>query len=223
MRDGSSADRLGPVTQSAASAIILAGGRGSRMGRPKATLQFGAESLIERIAAELRRAFDDIVVMASPEAEAIPLPVLKSATIVRDEIAYQGPVGAIARGLRAVRHEAAFICSCDLPTLRAEVASWLASLMLDPAGAHDAVIPRIGGRLQTLHAVYSRRSADAFEAMVERGKRPLGAIVDIIDARIVAEAEYRRADPDCRSCFNINRPADYKRALKIAAGVGRTV
>jgi molybdopterin-guanine dinucleotide biosynthesis protein A len=84
-----------------ASAVILAGGRSARMGQPKATLILGGVTLIERTVAELARAFVDIVVVAAPAEEAIELPALGAVTIVRDDDAYQGPVGALARGLRA--------------------------------------------------------------------------------------------------------------------------
>lgn len=195
-----------------ASAIILAGGRSSRMGQAKATLRFGNLTLIERTISELARAFDDIVVVAAPESEAIEIPALGAATaIVRDDDAYQGPAGALARGLRAARHELAFACSCDLPMLRSEVAAWMLSL----ADGYDAVIPRVDGRLQPLHAVYRRRCARALDAMIARGEHRVGAIADAVNARVVSEAEYRGADPDALSCFNINTPEDYARAAKL--------
>lgn len=198
----------------AASAIILAGGRSSRMGQPKATLPFGGRTLIERIAAELRRAFDDIVVVAAPESEAGGLPAIGAATIVRDETPYAGPVGALARGLRAARHDATFACSCDLPMLRVEVAAWLVSL-LDGAAVYDGAVPRIGGRLQPLHAAYRQKCAGALDAMLARGEHRLSAIVEAVNARIIDEPEYRRHDPDALSCFNINTPADYARAVSL--------
>ncbi len=208
----------------AASAIILAGGRGSRIGQHKATLRLGGVTLIERTVAELRRAFDDIVVVAAPESEGPELPALGAVagevTIVRDAAAFQGPAGALARGLHATRHEIAFACSCDLPMLRSEVASWLLSL-IDGRGTadlrYDAVIPRIGGRLQPLHAAYRRRCAGAVDAMLSRGERRLRAVAGAVNARIISEAEYRLTDPDALSCFNINTPRDYARALKLAA------
>jgi len=197
-----------------ASAIILVGGRSARMGQPKATLRLGGMTLIERTVAELACAFDDIVVVAAPAAEAMELPALGAATIVRDDDAYQGPVGALARGLRAARRELAFACSCDLPMLRCEVAGWLMSLI----GDRDAVIPQVDGRLQPLHAVYRRRCSGALDAMLARGEHRLSAIADAVNSRIstliVSEAEYRRADPDALSCFNINTPEDYARALR---------
>ena len=196
-----------------ASAIILAGGRSARMGRPKATLRLGGVTLIERTVAELARGFDDIVVVAAPKSEGIELPALGAVTIVHDGDAYQGPVGALARGLRAARHEVAFACSCDLPMLRCEAASWLLSLI----GGSDAVIPQIGERLQPLHAVYCGRCAEALDAMLTRGEHRLSTVATAVDARILSEAEYRLADRDALSCFNINTPEDYERALKLAA------
>jgi molybdenum cofactor guanylyltransferase len=180
------------------------------MGQAKATLRIGGMTLIERTIAELARVFDDIVVVAAPESAAIELPALGAVTIAHDDDAYQGPVGALARGLRAARHELAFACSCDLPMLRCEVAAWLMSSV----GDRDAVIPQIGGRLQPLHAVYRRRCAGALDAMLARGEHRLSAIADAVNSRIVTEAEYRRADPDALSCFNVNTPEDYARALR---------
>lgn len=186
------------------------------MGEAKAMLRFDGQPLIERTVAELRRAFDDIVVAAAPEAEAIALPVRGSVTIVRDHTPYAGPVGALARGLRAARHDAAFACSCDLPMLRSEVAAWLVSL-LDAGDADDAVIPEIGGRLQPLHAAYRRRCAGALDAMAARGEQRLSAIANAVHARIIDEREYRRRDPDALSVFNVNTPADYARAARLIA------
>jgi molybdopterin-guanine dinucleotide biosynthesis protein A len=197
------------------SAIVLAGGRSARMGRVKSTLRFGGITLIERLVAELRRVAEDIVVVTAPDAEAIALPRLATAKIVRDEIAYQGPVGALARGLREASHDTAFACSCDLPMLRAEVVSWVVSL-LSESSAYDAAIAQIGGKLQPLHAAYRRRCAAALDAMVERGERRLSFVGEAANVRLIGESEYRLIDPQGRSCFNINTPEDYARALELA-------
>jgi molybdenum cofactor guanylyltransferase len=189
------------------------------MGQAKPVLRFGEQTLVERVVAELRRAFDDIVVVAAPESEAIALPALGAVTMVRDETPYAGPAAALARGLRAARHDAAFACSCDLPMLRAEVASWMVSA-LNERPEHDAVITRIGGRLQPLHAAYRRRCAAVIEAMAAGGEHRLRAVAKNVKAHVVDEAEYRRHDPDALSCFNINTPADYTLALELAASSG---
>ena len=203
--------------RSSASAIILAGGRSARMGTAKAALRFGDESLLERMIGELRRRFENIVVVAAPrEAEPYRLEALLGAdagsiTVVRDETAYAGPAGALARGLQAARDDIAFACSCDLPLLRAEVARRLCDL----ATGYDAAIPEVGGRLQPLCAAYRRRVATPIVA-IAAGERRLTAIVTRLDMRRVGEAELRTVDSELVSFVNVNTPEDYARALRLA-------
>ncbi|MGH7933041.1 MAG: molybdenum cofactor guanylyltransferase, partial [Candidatus Binataceae bacterium] len=156
------------------SAVILAGGRSARMGQPKATLRFGGAMLLERTITELKRQFDDIVVVAAPAAaETFPVkPVIdqfERVTLLRDASAFGGPAGALRTGLLAARHDRVFACSCDLPLLDAEVARALCGML----GEYDAVIPEAGGRPHPLHAAYRRRAADALSAMEAGGERRL--------------------------------------------------
>jgi len=196
----------------AAGAIVLAGGRSSRMGQAKATLRFGGVPLIERIVTELSREFDEIVVVAAPESEGQVLPRLPGVLIVRDEREFEGPVGAMARGLDAISHDAAFACACDLPMLDSRVARALIEML----AAYDAVIPEVAGVMHPLHAAYRKRCAPVLERMSASGERRLAAIAERASVRRVAESEYRAMDPRLRSIFNLNTPEDYARALKLA-------
>jgi len=90
-----------PVSKNA-SAVILAGGKSSRMGQPKALLPFDHEPLIVHIVRALKSMFAEAVVVAAPDQELPPL----SALLVRDEVAYQGPVGGIYYGLKAAGGDA---------------------------------------------------------------------------------------------------------------------
>ncbi len=182
------------------------------MGRAKATLRFGRTTMLERIVAELGRVFSEIVIAAAPEGVDAFRPGFAGITVIRDKIAYAGPAGALERGLRAASNDVAFACSCDLPMLKAGVARELCLMI----GDHDAVIPEVAGRLQTLHAAYRKRCAESLAAMRQAGEPRLRRILDSIRARIVPEDELRRLDPDLRSFLNVNTPADYERALKLA-------
>lgn len=198
------------------SAVVLAGGRSSRMGRAKATLKLGGATLIERLLGELERVASDIVVVAAPETvEPFPLaafvPARAPVRVVRDEVAFSGPLAALGRGLAAARHEVAFACSCDLPLLSADVVRALCGMI----GRYDAVIPRLWGRLQPLQAAYRARCAETIAMMVARGERQLSALASVLDARVIEEEEYRRFDPELLSPFNLNTPEDFARALSL--------
>jgi molybdenum cofactor guanylyltransferase len=188
------------------------------MGRPKATLDFAGVPLIERIVAELRKSFTEIVIVAAPESADAARFDLAGVKVIRDETAFGGPLVALAHGLESVgvanehQIDAVFACSCDLPLIRAEVAALLVGMIAD----YDAVIPEVGGRLQPLHAVYRKReAAAAMRALAARGEMRLVAIVDAIRTRRVGEEGLRGIDPELRSFFNLNTAADYAEALRL--------
>jgi molybdenum cofactor guanylyltransferase len=200
-----------------ASGIILAGGQSRRMGTPKAALAFGNSTILERIVEELRIAFDDILIMAAPlESEVFPIEhLLQSAAapvhLLRDRGPFEGAAVALARGLAAGADDIAFVCSCDLPLLRCELALALCE-MLD---GYDAVIPDIGGQPQPLCAVYRRSAVSVIERQLAAGERRLTHLTAALKAYRPGEAELRQFDPDLRSFLNVNTREAYERALAI--------
>lgn len=192
-------------TDRVGSAVVLAGGRSRRMGRPKALLPFGGEPLIVQVVRKLRPRFPDLVVVAAPGQELPDLP----ATVVRDEVPHQGPVGGICYGLRACNSPAGFVTSCDVPFLRLPLAAHLASRLPD----HDVVVPWWGGRLQPLHAVYRRSVLPFLERQLRRGELRPVFLYDRVRTLEVGEEEVRTVDPEGASFFNMNTPEDYARAL----------
>jgi molybdopterin-guanine dinucleotide biosynthesis protein A len=197
---------------SEAGAIVLVGGQSSRMGQPKAALDFGGVPLLTRIVIELKCWFDEIVIVAAPELAGQPRVEIPGLKIVHDESSFGGPLDALRRGLNALDRDVAFACSCDLPLLNADVAAELVGMLDD----FDAVIPEVGGKLQPLHAVYRKRCASAIESLAASGEKRLTASSGAVNAKRVGEHELRRIDPELNSFFNVNTPEDYQRALKMA-------
>src|SRR6266851_391570 len=103
---------------STAAGIVLAGGRSSRMGTPKAALEWHGSTLLRRTTSILARVTGGPVVVVAAARQALPdLP--GTVEVVRDPREGLGPLQGIAAGLAAVgdRAPCAFICSTDLPFL----------------------------------------------------------------------------------------------------------
>ncbi len=189
----------------AATAVILAGGKSSRMGQPKALLLFAGEPLIVHMVRRLGQSFSDIVVVAAPDQELPALP----ATIVRDDVAHQGPVGGIYYGLNAARREICFVTSCDAPFLNLRLIAYLMAQISD----FDVVVPFTQDRYQPLHAVYRKQVAPLLRGQLERGElRPI-FLYDKVRTRKITEAEMHPHDPESLSFLNMNTPEDYQAAL----------
>jgi molybdopterin-guanine dinucleotide biosynthesis protein A len=189
-----------------AAAIVLAGGRSSRMGTPKAMLPFDGEPLIVHVVGALHRLFDEIVVVAAPEQDLPAMPV----TLVHDDVSYQGPVGGLCYGLRAATREICFATSCDSAFLNEGLISHLVSRI----PGHDVVAPLWEGRLQPLHAVYRRSVLPRLEEQLSRGELRLVSLFDRVPTLTIEEDEIRRFDPEGLSFFNMNTPQDYDEALR---------
>jgi molybdopterin-guanine dinucleotide biosynthesis protein A len=190
-----------------AAAVVLVGGKSSRMGRPKALLPFEGEPLITHVVLRLRQMFTEAVVVAAPEQELPDLPAL----IVRDEVAYQGPVSGIYHGLKASRKELCFVTSCDAPFLNLGLIAHLLAQVAD----YDVVVPYWEERFQPLHAVYRTGVAPLLKQQLLRGElRPI-FLFDKVRTHKVHEDEIRRLDPEGLSLLNMNSPEEYEAARRL--------
>jgi molybdopterin-guanine dinucleotide biosynthesis protein A len=189
------------------------------MGRAKPSLPFGQVTILQRMVAELDRGFDDVIVVAAP-AEAFDAAAVigdtRGVRLVRDEAEYGGPALALVRGLAVAKNEIAFVCSCDLPLLRMEVAQALCDWLREMPPSYAAVIPEIGRRLQPLAAAYRRACGPVVAAIAAGGESRLTAIAMRLKIRRAGEAEMRPLDPELLSFLNVNTPEEYARALRLA-------
>jgi molybdopterin-guanine dinucleotide biosynthesis protein A len=194
------------------SAIILAGGRSSRMGRAKAELPFAAGTMLDFIVSKMSRVFAEVVVaVAVPRRYAWENHRTRS---IIDDQPHRGPLSALEQALAAIQSDRAFVCSCDVPFADGDLARKLCAML----GSDDALIPHVAGKLQMLHAVYRRDCVKALESMRKNGENRLHQIVNFVKVRILPEAEIRALDPGLLSFFNVNTPEDYQRALALLDG-----
>jgi molybdenum cofactor guanylyltransferase len=184
------------------------------MGTSKALLLFDGQPLIVHVVATLKRLFDDVVVVASPGHDLPPMPV----TLVRDEVAYQGPVGGLCYGLKAATGELCFVTACD----SAFLSPALISHLVGRSEEHDVVVPRWQGRFQPLHAVYRRSLLPLLEDQLARGELRPVSLFDRVRTLRIDEEEIRRFDREGSSFFNMNTPADYQEALDRWRAAGAT-
>ena len=195
-------------------AVVLCGGLSSRMGRPKASLPFGPEALLTRVARACAEACGEIVVVAAGAQELPALPA--GAKVVRDGLEEQGPLEGLAAGLAAARAPAAFCTSCDVPFLRGA----LIARMFGALGDAAAVQAVVGGMAQPLLAVYRTSLAPKAARLVREGRRRVIFLAEGEEVNLVREAEAREADPDLLSFRNLNTPEEYAAALRDAGWAG---
>lgn len=199
-------------------AVILAGGRGRRMGgRNKALLTYGNEPFIRR---QCRLALEwakEAIVVAPPSEELLQAVCgLGRVRVVPDEWTGLGPLAGLHAGLKASSSPVVWALACDQPSPSPEAARLLGEKLA--AGTHRAAVPIVGGRTQPLHALYRADLASVCGALLAAGERRLGALLEAIAWTGVPEEAFIRAGIGLGFATDVDTPEEYRRLLKDAEG-----
>lgn len=189
--------------------VVLCGGESSRMGRPKAWLPVGKETMLAHVTGILGGVVGSVVVVAAPGQELPTLP--NSISVVRDPQRGRGPLQGLAAGLAALRGKAemAFVSSCDVPLLMPAFVERMVALLGDAL----ICVPEVGGYRHPLAGVYRVEVADAAEQLLAEQRYRPAFLFERVRTRFVQEAELGDVDPTFRSLRNTNTPAEYEAAL----------
>jgi molybdopterin-guanine dinucleotide biosynthesis protein A len=204
-------------------AVVLAGGRSSRMGQPKALLDWHGVTAVEHAVDTVRAGIGagPVCVVRAPGQE---LPRL-DAIVVDDAVAHDGPLAALHAGLVALGGEAdvAFACGVDTPLL---APAFVRAVLRALHKGDDAVVPIVGGRSQPLLAAYRVRLAPRLLALLDDGASGLrdipraAAVRQVGEWELVSDPELDEADPRLTSVSNANTPEEWAELVEATLASG---
>jgi molybdopterin-guanine dinucleotide biosynthesis protein A len=194
--------RVGPN-----SALILAGGRSTRLGQNKAFLEANGQSLVERIIDRLAQVSDEIII-ATNEVERYEH---LEATVVSDVYPGKAALGGIHAGLQAASSTHSIVVGCDMPFLNVSLLRYMQSF----APTYDVVIPRVAQYLEALHAIYAKSCVPHIERQLEADDLQITSLLSAFRVKYVEQEEIETFDPHHLSFFNINSQADLEKAREI--------
>lgn len=173
-------------------------------GRPKGLLLVGGEPIAARSLRLFRALFDGGALVVANDAA--PYAAF-GAPVVPDLVLGRGAPGGVHAALSAARTGWVFTAACDMPF----VSEAGIVLLAERRAGVDAVVVRWQGRLEPLHALWSRSCLPLLSRLLAEGDPSLWAIASAVNAAIVEEREWRAVDPDGRAFANANTPADLAR------------
>lgn len=151
-------------------AVILAGGKSSRMGVDKAWLRIDGTPLLARQIRLAREAGASEVII-SGRADTVYSAV--NCRVVHDRLNEAGPLGGIESAFAVMTSSMALVLAVDMPKMQARLLSQFASRCDDGNG----VIPLVNGRVEPLAAFYPKVAAGLIAKLfaatreTESGKR----------------------------------------------------
>lgn len=185
-------------------AFVLAGGKSIRMGRAKATVELGGETLLQR-ALELASSAAAETFLVGPRAE-----LEAHGRVVEDVYPGQGPLAGIHAALAATSTERNLILAVDTPFLEPRFLAYL----LEQARESGAVVtlPRTADGFHPLAAVYRRSFRESAERALKEGRNKIDALFSEVKTRILEAAELEKLAFAPAIFENLNTPQDVERA-----------
>lgn len=185
----------------AATGIILAGGKNSRMKKNKAFLELEGRPLIERSLEILEDVFSEVII-SSNEPE---LYRKYNVQVVPDKIPNQGPIGGLHAGLLAAGYDISFFVACDMPFLDSRLIRHLA-LWMD---TFDVVVPQGEMGLNPLFAFYKRTCLPFIEKFLRANRLKIIDFYPECSVRYVKDSEMQGFG-DLNTLFcNVNTPEEW--------------
>jgi molybdopterin-guanine dinucleotide biosynthesis protein A len=201
--------------------IVLAGGRSSRMGSPKASLEWHGSTLLRRVTGIVARCVDGPVVVVRAAGQELP-PLPASVEVTEDPVEYRGPLQGLAGGLDAVGDRAAiaYVSSTDLPLLHPAFVRHVLAALDD---GFDVALPEVGGYRQPLAAAYRTDLLGPVQELIEAEQMKPAFLFERVRVRrlgdrdLLGDPAVSKLDPELASVSNLNEPSDYERARALPA------
>jgi molybdenum cofactor guanylyltransferase len=181
-------------------AYILIGGRSTRMGAEKASIDLGGRTILDRVASIAAEAFDAVfAVQRGGGDDAVIVP-----TIREPEHDGTAPVWGVRTALEHARSKC-FVLAVDYPLLTAGLLSHLRDRFT--ASPARMLVPMWNDRAQTLCAGYDASLIPLLRSRMDAGRFDLRGLVDEAEAIVIPEVELRsrfRGEP----LMNVNTPEE---------------
>lgn len=183
-------------------AIILAGGKSSRIGRNKALLKIENEVLIEQTVKKMKLIAEETILVTNQPELYSNLQI----KCVTDEVKGKGPLGGLYSGLKSSTTWHNFIVACDMPFIEPDIIKY----MFEEARDFDVVVPCIRNNLEPLHAIYSKNCIEPIEKCLFASQYRLVSFYP--DVKVKYLTEHKLASYNLSKVFfNINTEEDFIR------------
>lgn len=192
------------------SAIILSGGKSSRMGMEKGLIPFHGRALVSYAIDTLKQITQDILISANSKAYVnFGLPV------VFDEHENIGPMGGIHSCLKQSKSELNIVLSCDMPFITSDIFE----LMLDKVSTNLAVVPWYkDDHFEPMCAIYNKALLAELERFIAMGNYKLPDLFKQVPVKKIDVSSGISFLHDSYF-FNVNTVSDLTKAEKIYKSV----
>lgn len=190
-------------------AIILAGGKSSRMGFDKQFLKVNERRLMDSLINKLKKHFVEIIIVTNKPESYIGL----SHRITKDILIDKGPLGGIHAGLRISCSKYAFVVACDMPNINMDYINYMKETLMDYNT--QGCVTKFGDWIEPFSSFYSIDIVDDIESYLKTHKRSINDLIKNLDITYIEEMDARRFSTNWDMFLNLNTKEDLDSYLEL--------
>lgn len=183
-------------------AVILAGGKSSRMGEDKALILWDGTPLLQRVCKVAAECCHSVYLL-TPWPDRYPAIFTGKSKFLLESNPGRGPLVGLAEGLAQISADWVLLLACDLPLLDPTIInSWVSQLSQLPDDVL-AFVPKQGELWQPLCAFYRHQALPELQKFIQQGGRSFQSWLERVPVQAITVTE------QCRDMlWNCNTPAD---------------
>lgn len=189
-------------------AIILAGGKSSRMGFDKQFIEINETRLINRIASTLAEEFEDIIIITNKPEEYKDFKYRIATDIIKDK----GPLGGIHIGLQLASSQYAFVMACDMPNIHLDYIRYMKNII--ELQEVQGCVTKYGDWIEPFHNFYSKDMIAEIEKNLAQDRRSINFSLKNLNIHYVEEEIARKFSPTWDIFLNLNMKEDLHEYLR---------
>lgn len=190
-------------------AIILAGGKSSRMGFDKQFLKIKETRMMEIVTGKLEEEFNEIIIVTNK-------PELYSDSkykIVSDIIKGKGPLSGLHVGLKSSKSKYAYFVACDMPNINISYIKYMKEII--EKETPDACVTKCGKFSETFNSFYSKELYKIIEGRLENDNKSVHSLLEKIDTYYVDESDAKTYSPNWDMFINLNTKEELEKYIEV--------
>lgn len=198
------------------SAVILAGGKSTRMRKDKGMTMLAGEPLVQHVIDSIRPIVDEIVIVVGSENQVAHYKsvVKEKAKVVSDIHDAVSPLVGALTGFMEAQGEYVLLTGCDMPFINREAVEYL---FQSAGGHHGATFQWPNGWVEPLLAVYHLKSSRALaqEQYIHGDMRLRMILYNLSNVNMIPMDRLKKIDSDLNTFYNANTEEQLEKAEKM--------
>lgn len=193
------------------SAVILAGGKSSRMEFDKQFLRINERRLMDNLINKLKEEFNEIMIVTNKPEHYIGF----SHKVVSDEIKQKGPLSGIHIGLKESISKYTYFIACDMPCVNINYIRYMKEQIENEV---SACVTKVGEWIEPFNSFYSRDIIKDIEKHLLEDRKSVFSLLKKLNTLYIEEQSARRFSSNWDMFWNLNTKEDLNNYISSLKG-----